>query len=302
MSKQIKGTSFASKKGKNATGSRTVVHLPNSAPQNDAVLSFGAVLRKYRIKNEMSQPKLAELMGISRNTITNWENDKCRPEVDSIRELCTMLGIPLYELFGLSNDSIPSPHENIILSQYRQLSRVGQKVIDKTIHSMLEEEIDARDRYLEEAYDLVPLESTPSAAGPGCAFVDLPPEYVFVKKDGYNESADALIRVSGASMEPAYYDGDLVCVKYTQDVADGDIVICSTADGAVIKQLRNHRLYSLNRALPYGDKNEDDHVIVVGKVLGKVSVRDLANEEDIPVLEVIKSEEVRDFKQKYGLL
>ena len=39
--------------------------------------------------------KLAELMGISRNTITNWENDKCRPEVDSIRELCTMLGIPL---------------------------------------------------------------------------------------------------------------------------------------------------------------------------------------------------------------
>ena len=103
-------------------------------------------------------------------------------------------------------------------------------------------------------------------------------------------------------MEPAYYDGDLVCVKYTQDVADGDIVICSTADGAVIKQLRNHQLYSLNRALPYGDKNEDDHVTVVGKVLGKVSVRDLANEEDIPVLEVIKSEEVRDFKQKYGLL
>lgn len=28
-------------------------------------------------------------------------------------------------------------------------------------------------------------------------------------------------------MEPAYYNGDLVCVKYTQDVADGDIVICS---------------------------------------------------------------------------
>ena len=62
---------------------------------NVSSMSFGAVLRKYRNKNEMSQPKLAELMGISRNTITNWENDKCRPEVDSIRELCTMLGIPL---------------------------------------------------------------------------------------------------------------------------------------------------------------------------------------------------------------
>ena len=89
MSKQIKGTSFASKKEKKAAGSRTVVHLPNSDAQNDAVPSFGAVLRKYRNKNEMSQPELAEIMGISRNTITNWENDKCRPEVDSIRTLCS---------------------------------------------------------------------------------------------------------------------------------------------------------------------------------------------------------------------
>ena len=86
-----------------------------------------------------------------------------KEKVSLIRTLCSMLGIPLYELFGLSNDSMPSPHENVILSQYRQLSRVGQKVIDKTIHAMLEEEIDARDRYLEESYDLVPLEATPSA-------------------------------------------------------------------------------------------------------------------------------------------
>lgn len=67
-------------------------------------------------------------------------------------------------------------------------------------------------------------------------------------------------------------------------------------------QLKNHRLYSLNTALPYGDKNEDDHVTVAGKVLGKVNVRDLADEEDIPVLEEVKAADVRAFKQKYGLL
>lgn len=302
MSKQMKGTSFASQKDKKAAGSCTVVHLPNSAPQKDVVPSFGAVLRKYRNKNEMSQPELAEIMGISRNTVTNWENDRSRPEVDSIRTLCTMLGIPLYELFGLSNDSMPSPHENVILSQYRQLSPVGRKVIDRTISSMLEEETDARDQYLEESYFLLSLESTPSAAGPGCDFVDLPPEYLFVKKNGYNEAADALIRVSGASMEPSYHDGDLVYVKYTQDVSDGDIVICSTADGAVIKQMMNHKLYSLNKALPYGEKCEDDHVTVVGKVLGRANAWDMASEDDIPVLEEVKSADVRAFKQKYGLL
>lgn len=302
MSKPMKSASFVTLENKHAIGSCAVVHLPNSATQKDVAPSFGTVLRKYRNKSEMSQPKLAEIMNVSRNTITNWENDKCRPEVDSIRTLCTTLGIPLYELFGLSNTSMPSPHENILLSQYRQLSPVGRKVIDRTIHSMLEEEMDARDRYLDESFNIIPLESTPAAAGLGCDFIDIPPEYVFIRKNGYNESADALIRVSGASMEPAYYDGDLVCVKYTQDVEDGDIVICSTADGAVIKQMMNHRLYSLNRALPYGDKNEDDHVTVVGKVLGRVNARDLANEEDIPILEEIKSADVRAFKQKYGLL
>ncbi len=98
--------------------------------------------------------------------------------------------------------------------------------------------------------------------------------YVY-KENGYNESADALIRVSGASMEPQYHNGDLVYVKYTQSVEDGDIVICSTADGAVIKQMLNHKLYSLNKALPYGEKSEDDHVTIVGKVLGKVSPLEL---------------------------
>ena len=125
---------------------------------------------------------------------------------------------------------------------------------------------------------------------------------MFIKKNGYNESADALIRVSGASMEPQYHDGDLVYVKYTQSVENGDIVICSTADGAVIKQMVNRKLYSLNKALPYGEKSEDDHVTIVGKVLGKVSPLELPDDSDIPLLEEVKAQEVRAFKKKYGLL
>lgn len=124
-----------------------------------------------------------------------------------------------------------------MFGQYRKLSPVGQRIVDRMIESVMSEEQDARDRYLDENYFLSELQSAPAAAGPGCAFIDTPPEYMFIKKNGYNESADALIRVSGASMEPQYHNGDLVYIKYTQSVEDGDIVICSTADGAVIKQM-----------------------------------------------------------------
>lgn len=103
-------------------------------------------------------------------------------------------------------------------------------------------------------------------------------------------------------METQYHSGDLVYVQYTQTAEDGDIVICSTADGAVIKQMLGHKLYSLNKALPYGDKFEDDHVTIVGKVLGKVSELDLPDDDDLPVLEEVKAADVRAFKEKYGLL
>ena len=300
MSGQETGASDASKKKSKTAGSTTLIHLPKADAQKDIVPSFGAVLRKYRNKNGMSQPELAEIMGISRNTITNWENDRSRPEVDSIRTLCTMFGIPLYELFGLSNDSLPSPHENVILRQYRQLSPVGRKVIDKVVASMLEEETDARDQYLRDSFFVLPLESTSAAAGPGCEFVDMPPEYIFIKKNGYNESADALVRVSGASMEPHYHNGDLVYIKYTNTADDGDDVICSTADGAVMKRLSNHKLYSLNKALPFGEKNEDDHVVILGRVIGIVSDDELPDDADIPTLEEMKSEEIREFNRSHG--
>lgn len=287
---------------KRSSASSSVVYLPQAEKNEQAEFAFGAVIRKYRNKNEMSQPELAELMGVSRNTITNWENDRARPEVETIRVLCSMLGIPLYELFGLPNSSQLTSHERVVFGQYRKLSPVGQRIVDRMIESVMGEEQDARDRYLDENYFLSELQSTPAAAGPGCAFIDTPPEYMFIKKNGYNESADALIRVSGASMEPQYHNGDLVYVKYTQSVEDGDIVICSTADGAVIKQMLNHKLYSLNKALPYGEKSEDDHVTIVGKVLGKVSPLELPADDDIHLLEEVKAQEVREFKKKYGLL
>lgn len=292
QAKQAKPNSLCGRNKKATQADQT--NLPEFA--------FGAVIRKYRNKSGLSQPELAELMGVSRNTITNWENDRARPEVETIRTLCSTLSIPLYELFALPNSSQLTTHEKVIFKLYRKLSPVGQRIVDRMIESVMGEEEDAWDKYLAENCILLEAPSTPAAAGAGCDFNDIPPSYMFVKKNGYNEDADSVIRVSGASMEPQFHDGDLVYVKYTKSVSDGDIVICSTADGAVIKQLINNKLYSLNKALPYGEKTEDDRVMVVGKVLGKVAPLELPDDDDIPLLEEVKAAEVREFKKKYGLL
>lgn len=115
--------------------------------------SFGAVICKYRKKHELSQPELAEIMKVSRNTITNWENNRVRPDVDTIRDLCCTLGIPLNELFGIQTEHETTSHERIILYQYRNLSPLGRCIVDRMVSSVMEEEQRVQDSGLSPSDD-----------------------------------------------------------------------------------------------------------------------------------------------------
>lgn len=275
---------------------------PNSSTFNSTpAFSFGGVLQKYRNLNNLSQPDLADFMGVSRNTITNWETNKSRPEIEAIRSLCTHLGIPLNELFGLTADFAPSNYENALLRQFRQLNPSNQRIVAHLISSMLQEETDARDAALRDAFFILPLHSTPAAAGIGCLEVETPPTCFFVKKNGYNENADGIIRVSGHSMEPLYHDGDLVYIKHTSFANDGDDVVCFYSGGAVIKRMQNNKLYSLNKDYPFGKKSEQDNVKIMGKVIGIVRDGDRPTDEDRPALEELMAREIREFNAEYGV-
>ena len=188
-----------------------------------------------------------------------------------------------------------------VLKQYRKLSRVSRNTVDAMTRTMLQQEVDARNDILRDAYFILPLQSTAAAAGSGNAFNDLKPQPFFVKKNRFNAEADTLIRLSGHSMEPVYHDGDIVYVKYTTDVENNDIVICTTADGAVIKRMYENKLYSLNPQYPYGEKNDDDHVQVIGKVIGTVSADEIPDEEDSAILKDLKSEELYEFEREDGI-
>ena len=74
--------------------------------------------------------------------------------------------------------------------------------------------------------------------------------------------------------------------------------ITTTADGAVIKRMYENKLYSLNPQYPYGEKNEDDHVQVVGKVIGTVSADEIPDAEDAAILKDIKPEELYEFERE----
>lgn len=62
------------------------------------MMTFGERLFGYRTNIGMSQEKLAEKIGVSRQTISKWETNQSTPDFDKILPLCEILGITTEEL------------------------------------------------------------------------------------------------------------------------------------------------------------------------------------------------------------
>ncbi|MFZ2257089.1 MAG: helix-turn-helix transcriptional regulator [Clostridiaceae bacterium] len=61
-------------------------------------MELGNQIKKYRNELDLSQEKLAEQIFVSRQSISNWENDKNYPDINSL--------IRLSEVFQISLDSL----------------------------------------------------------------------------------------------------------------------------------------------------------------------------------------------------
>ncbi len=65
---------------------------------DDLSKRFGKRIKIERIKQEISQEKLAELSGLHRTTLGSIENGKTSPTLDSIARIAKALNLTLSEL------------------------------------------------------------------------------------------------------------------------------------------------------------------------------------------------------------
>ena len=84
--------------------------------------------------------------------------------------------------------------------------------------------------------------------------------------------ADFALTISGDSMEPVYYNGDIVLVRSQSAVDNGEIGIFIVEDSGYIKKYGGDRLISLNAAyddIMFSDYNPED-IRCMGLVIGRV--------------------------------
>ena len=120
-----------------------------------------------------------------------------------------------------------------------------------------------------------------AAAGFGGDLDDTRGEEMVLLADRDTERADEIITVCGRSMEPTFFDGDLVLVAHTREIREGEIGIFLVDNEGYIKEYRKDGLHSHNPEYRTMTFREDQAVRCVGRVIGKLK------EEQIPDSETL---------------
>lgn len=88
-----------------------------------------------------------------------------------------------------------------------------------------------------------------------------------IEYDGTIPSHDYVVRVNGDSMQPLFEDNQILFVRKTSDVRDGQIIVCMLNNETYVKKIMGNRLVSLNKKYDDIQINEYDDFSVVGVVV-----------------------------------
>ncbi len=70
------------------------------------MITLGDRIREHRIKRGLTQKQLAELIGAKHNSVSDWENNKNKPDSNTIKLLMMALDVDANSLLGCDDKEI----------------------------------------------------------------------------------------------------------------------------------------------------------------------------------------------------
>ena len=92
---------------------------------------IGSKIKAARIEKKLTQEQVAELLGVSRQTISNWENEKSYPDIINVIELSNLYSISLDELLKGDEKMIEHLEEstNVVKSNQKMIWAIIVNII-----------------------------------------------------------------------------------------------------------------------------------------------------------------------------
>ena len=254
---------------------------------------YGDKIRERRIACGINQPQLAHVLGISQNTICNWEAGRSRPDLNQLVLLCETLKTTVPWFLGAPDRLSDLTKEELRhLKDYRFLSGPNKQAVDRLIVAMLDIEDQDLHARCRNGFQRIRRNGNKTAAGViGNYLSDYQPgEYLYVRTSREACMADEIITVTGDSMAPTFQDGDDLLVEHTEELSPGEIGIFVAGGDGYVKEYRPDGLHSHNPRYPVLKFSEDDHFRCVGRVLGVVAPDQYATGIELEVLEDMRRE------------
>lgn len=248
---------------------------------------YADTIRSLRLEAGLTQPQLAERLGVTKNAISNWEAGTTRPDIETIPVLCDALQVTADELLG-HDTQVMNLSEQRFLRKFRRLSQYDQKAISDMMDLLSHNRALERKDYCRNSF--LPLYIAPYAMGAGLGEPlgdNTEQERIFVRVTRESSRADRVVRVNGDSMMPTYHDGDLLLVQETDRVSAGEIGIFIVAGEGFVKEYQPDGLHSHNRHYDTFMPADDDNTRCIGRVIGSINDVMLPDEEESRILEEV---------------
>lgn len=242
-------------------------------------MSFGTRLKARREQLGITQPQLAEMLGVSKGAIGNYETDANSPKATILFKVFDVLKCDANYLFqdemGNNYPMKVSYDEYESIKKYRNLDDHGKELVNFT----LDKETERIEKYGKLGEVSRPVTAFPmrlisyyfknASAGTGQLMIDnLPDKDIEIPDKPEYRNVSYAIGVNGSSMEPAFQDGDILLVEATQEIEVGDIGIFQINNECFVKKLGEKELISLNK--DYKNIPLDETAATLGKVIGKL--------------------------------
>lgn len=231
-------------------------------------------------KLNINKSKLADLSSVPYTTIDSfykkgYENTK----LSTIKKLASALNVSLDylivdtitdEMYGKTSGFNVNYDEMLSIKKYRTLDKYGKE----TVSGVLEFEFKRCQEQEKEEFsaplagDIIylsePIQS--ASAGYGQLADDDTANMIAIQANPITSKANYIMRVSGDSMEPKFYDGQRVLVRNQPTIEQGEIGIFLIDGERFIKIYRGDHLESANPDYP--DRQFDEYSKCLGRVLG----------------------------------
>ncbi len=229
-------------------------------------MDFGKRLTELRQLKKLSQVEVASSLGIAKSTYHGYENNKREPDIQKIRAICKLLDVSSDELLELKDIQVHHTDEELdILKKLSALDVSGRQFISSIIDLELSRgsakasSINSDYIYLD-VLPSSPAENAQDAYSPALK----------VKNTSISKKSDFVIRMSGESMLPRFFDGESMLIKSQNELQNGDYGVFNVNGKYYVRQYGGDRLIALNTEYRDIFVSECEIFQIIGKVLGKL--------------------------------